>query len=425
MATRVLRTIKSPFTLSSLSHKRCRGNTLFCTSARPRDAANQKHLRAEPRADAQRFSHKRERPCCRVQCARAPAPGRTRAAPAATAGVRCSFPDLSDHGMSKEASGSDKGNPDRTGSGLLSRVANAAINCKPLFALMTAGARRMMKSTAEERGVAWSANVQELSQSEVSRIKEEIEDKSMIYPDYYAKPFHGYDSGNLNWQAAFEAEPATEVVALWVWKDEQLTPEQAHARMRAGTSSAIQGFMAWHGLSQPSEIIDVGCSVGMSTRWLAKGFPGAQVTGLDMSPYFLAVAELRERQLAGGAGQRPRIKYMHANMEATGLPDASFDLVSVQYVTHECPGHVIDSLVRECRRLLRPGGTLAVVDTNPQKDLRLRSVSPVLFTLAKSTEPNIDDYYRYDIEACLRSHGLQHVNTAELNPRQCITLGHV
>ena len=43
--------------------------------------------------------------------------------------------------------------------------------------------------------------------------------------------------------------------------------------------------------------------------------------------------------------QRQRIKYLHANMESTGLPDASFDLVAVQFVTQECPAHVIDNLV--------------------------------------------------------------------------------
>jgi hypothetical protein len=37
---------------------------------------------------------------------------------------------------------------------------------------------------------------------------------------------------------------------------------------------------------------------------------------------------------------------MHANMEATGLPDASFDMVAVQFVTHECPAHAIQALVR-------------------------------------------------------------------------------
>ena len=33
------------------------------------------------------------------------------------------------------------------------------------------------------------------------------------------------------------------------------------------------------------------------------------------------------------------------DMEHTGFPDASFDVVSVQFVTHECPAHIIDSLV--------------------------------------------------------------------------------
>lgn len=45
----------------------------------------------------------------------------------------------------------------------------------------------------------------------------------------------------------------------------------------------------------------MGCSTGLSTRWLAAQFPAAQVTGLDLSPYFLAVAELeRRRAVAGG-----------------------------------------------------------------------------------------------------------------------------
>lgn len=40
----------------------------------------------------------------------------------------------------------------------------------------------------------------------------------------------GYDEGNLNWLAAFEVEPASDVMALRVWKTEELTPLQAQAR---------------------------------------------------------------------------------------------------------------------------------------------------------------------------------------------------
>ena len=39
------------------------------------------------------------------------------------------------------------------------------------------------------------------------------------------------------------------------------------------------------------------CGAGIGTRWMAGEFPQAQVTAIDLSPYMLAVAELRERQL--------------------------------------------------------------------------------------------------------------------------------
>jgi hypothetical protein len=48
-------------------------------------------------------------------------------------------------------------------------VVNAAISFPPLFAVMKAGARTVMKSTAEQRGIGWGSTVAELEQSEASR----------------------------------------------------------------------------------------------------------------------------------------------------------------------------------------------------------------------------------------------------------------
>lgn len=52
------------------------------------------------------------------------------------------------------------------------------------------------------------------------------------------------------------------------------------------------------------------------------------IKGLDLSPYFLAVAAQKEEQLSR---QNP-IRWVHANGEATGLPPNSFDVVSLAYV---------------------------------------------------------------------------------------------
>ena len=65
---------------------------------------------------------------------------------------------------------------------------------------------------------------------------------------------------------------------------------------RAPTRGArAQDFQRRHGARAVGDALDVGCSAGVSSRFLAAALPGAQVTGLDLSPHFLAVAEWRER----------------------------------------------------------------------------------------------------------------------------------
>lgn len=113
--------------------------------------------------------------------------------------------------------------------------------------------------------------------------------------------------------------------------------------------------------------------MGICTRWLAGEYPHAEVTGMDLSPYMLAVAELRERQweqqhaaqqpgalpvagpraggaavgadAAPGAVQRRRITYRHGMLERSGLPSRSQDLVAVQFLIHECPAAIISQMV--------------------------------------------------------------------------------
>ena len=43
-------------------------------------------------------------------------------------------------------------------------------------------------------------------------------------------------------------------------------------------------------------IVDLGCSTGLSSLELNRAFPEAQITALDLSPYFLAVAKWAQRE---------------------------------------------------------------------------------------------------------------------------------
>lgn len=55
-------------------------------------------------------------------------------------------------------------------------------------------------STAEKNGVPWRRHFKDLETSDVYKELELIEDKSIVYPDYYLQPFHAYDKGNLCWE---------------------------------------------------------------------------------------------------------------------------------------------------------------------------------------------------------------------------------
>jgi trans-aconitate methyltransferase len=66
--------------------------------------------------------------------------------------------------------------------------------------------------------------------------------------------------------------------------------------------------MAAAGIDQSSvkRVVDLGCATGLSTLALQRLFPGASLTGVDLSPHFLAVGrhlqqqrEVRTRTLHG------------------------------------------------------------------------------------------------------------------------------
>jgi len=105
--------------------------------------------------------------------------------------------------------------------------------------------------------------------------------------------------------------------------------------------------------------VDIGCGVGHLTCELANEVgPGGRVTGVDASADMLAGAAQRART----QGLEDRIDLRQADATALGLPDASADFV----VTAQTWSYVSDVIaaVAEAARVLRPGGRLAVLETD-------------------------------------------------------------
>lgn len=121
-------------------------------------------------------------------------------------------------------------------------------------------------------------------------------------------------------------------MALRVWPQETLLPETAQSRLRLSFLDAVQGYAASHAVPSFKKVLDVGCSVGVSTFHLAKYFQSAlSIEGLDLSPHFLAVAQHRVRnqeQTEFAQAGLNRIKWVHGNAESTEYDNGAFDLVT-------------------------------------------------------------------------------------------------
>jgi ubiquinone/menaquinone biosynthesis C-methylase UbiE len=300
--------------------------------------------------------------------------------------------------------------PDWAGDDILSRFVNLLIQTKPIYEVMKHQARQVIIKTAEKNGVSWRKNYEKLAASPIQHYFDAVSNPQVTYPDYYKVPFHAYSEGNLCWKAAFEAPSATYSMALRVWKNEPLTWEAAHNRLR-GSFHNILGVYA---PKEVKDILDVGCSVGISTLALHRYYQykqnhPVQTVGLDLSPYMLAVA--KKLDINNEISQ-----WLHLQAENTGLPDNSFDLVTLQFLTHELPHAASKAIFTEAFRLLRNGGAIALVDNNP-KSAVIQNLPPVLFTLMKSTEPWSDEYYTFNIEEELQKVGFNNPVTVESDPR--------
>jgi ubiquinone/menaquinone biosynthesis C-methylase UbiE len=281
--------------------------------------------------------------------------------------------------------------------GVASRLVNGVLSIKPLANLAKHQAREMMIKRAEKIGVHWRQEVQALLARNWEAELLSVQNPDLVYPKYYLTSFHAYEQGNMSWEAATEVEVAARTVHAGIWPE---AGAEGDAKLRASYHEVIKSQIA----SSPQNIVDLGCSVGMSTFALGEVYPEAKMTGVELSPYFLAVAQYRSQQRESELSNQKSPTWVHAAAESTGLPAAAFDLVSMCLVCHELPQKATREIFREARRLLRVGGHLTIMDMNPQSEVYAK-MPPYILTLLKSTEPYLDQYFGLDIEQALVDSG--------------------
>ncbi|MEN9223879.1 MAG: class I SAM-dependent methyltransferase [Thermostichus sp. DRC_bins_24] len=291
---------------------------------------------------------------------------------------------------------------------LTSRLVNGFLSIKPLFHWAKGQARSLMIKRATNIGVDWLGRVQALMTQDLAAELAAVENPELVYPNYYLRPFHAYDAGNLSWEAAVEVEVAAYAVHARIWPD---AGAQGDPRLRQSYHRVLQERIP----AAPERILDLGCSVGMSTFALQDLYPEAEVSGLDLSPYFLAVGNIRARE------QGRQVNWIHAAAESSGLESGRYDLVSACLLFHELPQSAARQILTEAHRVLKPSGYFALMDMNPASPVYAQ-MSPVILTLLKSTEPYLDQYFRLDLVQALEQAGFEEITLQPNTPRHRVVL---
>jgi ubiquinone/menaquinone biosynthesis C-methylase UbiE len=144
-------------------------------------------------------------------------------------------------------------------------------------------------------------------------------------PDY----LHGYDSD----------EQARLIAQAVYWRDRLILPDLPY--------------------SPGDRLLDIGCGVGAVLRVIAEAHPGLRLHGIDAEPRQIDCAR---RHLRGVGADKPDLRVG----DAAALPwaDAAIDHVYMMWFIEHLPECVARRVLREARRVLRPGGTITINETD-------------------------------------------------------------
>lgn len=111
-------------------------------------------------------------------------------------------------------------------------------------------------------------------------------------------------------------------------------------------------------LSAIHDVLDIGCGPGGWVLDVARAYPEVEAVGIDISQLMIEYARSQARL------QRVRnasFSVMDA-LKPLNFPDSSFDLVNARTIAGFVPTVVWPSLIAECVRISRPGGTIRLTE---------------------------------------------------------------
>jgi len=165
--------------------------------------------------------------------------------------------------------------------------------------------------------------------------------------------------------------------------------------------SLVAYYRREHPNLNPKRILDMGCSVGHGTLPHVDAFPDAEVYALDVGAPMLRYAHARAEALG------KRVHFSQQNAEETDFPDGFFDLVVSQIIIHETSRRALPRIVKECKRLLRPGGLMLHTDGVDWKGLDPYDAAIPDWDTYYNNEPFIGPMHDLDLVALAADAGFE------------------
>jgi ubiquinone/menaquinone biosynthesis C-methylase UbiE len=108
--------------------------------------------------------------------------------------------------------------------------------------------------------------------------------------------------------------------------------------------------------SSVHNVLDIACGPGQWIIDVARTYPHIQATGGDISQLMMAYASSLVQDLPNA-----HFQLMNAQ-QPLDFPDQSFDFIQARLISAFMLTSAWPQLLRECQRILRPGGTLCLIE---------------------------------------------------------------
>ena len=151
------------------------------------------------------------------------------------------------------------------------------------------------------------------------------------------------------------------------------------------------------------KVLDVATGTGRTLQQIRVSLPEVDLSGLDLSGYYLKQAS---KSLSDRKGEM--VQLIKGNAEDMPFKENSFQAVTCVFLLHELPREARQNVLKECFRILEPGGILVLADSVQISDSP--SFKPILDNFHKIFhEPYYFDYLNDDIDKRLNLIGYENI----------------